>query len=153
MHDNTSFTNNVDTLFSDLQNLTKTETVLGSPVTVEDKTLVPVMSVTLGYGSTGMGSKSQIGGSTNTSSGGHGLGARVSTSGVIVMDKSTVQFLSTTENNTMGQLMGKLPQALSNIGQNMMGGAGAGQQQGTSQSQQSGQQSDQQNQQESTFSS
>lgn len=143
MQENTSFTQNVDTLFSDLQNLTKTDTVLGTPMTVENKTLVPLMSVTLGYGSTGMGAKKQMGGSLNTSSDGHGLGAKISTSGVLVIDKDSVQLLSTSENSAMNQMMSKIPQALSSIGQNMSGGGsqGQGQQQGGSsnQSQQSSQ--------------
>lgn len=140
MQDNTSFTQNMDTLFSDLQNLTKSETVLGDPITVENKTLVPLMSVTLGYGSTGMGSKSQMGTNLNVTSGGHGLGAKITTSGVIVIDKDSVQLLSTTENGAFNQMMSKIPQALTGMGQSMMGGgSGQGQQQGGSQSQQGGQ--------------
>jgi uncharacterized spore protein YtfJ len=145
MEDNTTFTQNIDTLFSDLQHLTKSETVLGTPLTVEGKTLIPLMSVTLGYGSTGMGTKSQMGGNMNTASGGHGLGAKISTSGVIVMDKNSVQLISTNESNAVSQMMSKIPQALTNMGQNMMGGAAQGQQQNSSQSQQSGQQSGQKN--------
>jgi uncharacterized spore protein YtfJ len=142
MEDNTTFTQNIDTLFSDLQHLTKSETVLGTPLTVEGKTLVPLISVTLGYGSTGMGTKSQAGGNMNTASGGHGLGAKISTSGVIVMDKNSVQILSTNENSAVNQMMSKIPQALTGMSQNMMGGAGQSQQQ----NQQSGQQNGQKNQ-------
>ena len=129
----------MDTLFSDLHNLTKTDTVLGSPLVVENKTLVPLISVTLGYGSTGMGTKTQIVGNMNTESGGHGLGAKVSASGVIVIDKNSVQILSTNESSAMNQLMSKMPQALSSMGQNMMSGANQGQQQGSIQNQQGGQ--------------
>jgi uncharacterized spore protein YtfJ len=138
MMENTSFSNNVDTLFSDLHNLTKTENVLGTPMTVEDKTLVPLISVTLGYGSTGMGTKTQMAGNMNSESGGHGLGAKVSPSGVIVIDKGSVQIFSTNEGGAMSQMMGKIPQALSSMGQNMMTGGAQGQQ-GGSQNQQSGQ--------------
>jgi uncharacterized spore protein YtfJ len=143
MQENTSFTSNVNTLFSDIQNLTRTETVLGSPVTVENKTLVPLMSVTLGYGGTGMDTKAQMVG-MNTASGGHGLGAKISANGVIVIDKNSVQIISTNENSSMNQLMSKVPQALSNMGQNMMGGGSQGQQQGSTQNQQGGQQGSQQ---------
>lgn len=143
MTDNTSFTQNIDTLFTDLQNLTKSETVLGDPLTVGDKTLVPLMSVTLGYGSTGMGTKSQMGTTLNTSSGGHGLGAKISTSGVLVIDNNSVQLLSTNENNAVNQMMSKIPQALTGIGQNMMGGASQSQQQNGSQNQQGGSQNQQ----------
>lgn len=142
MPDNTSFTSNVDTLFSDIKNLTRTETVLGAPITVENKTLVPLMSVTLGYGGTGMDTKTQMAG-INTASGGHGLGAKISANGVLVIDKNSVQIISPNENSSMNQLMSKVPQAITSMGQNMLGGGGQGQQ-GSGQNQQAGQQSSQQ---------
>jgi uncharacterized spore protein YtfJ len=149
MQDTTSFNSNMDTLFSDLQDFVKTGSVLGSPLKVEDKTIVPLMSVTLGYGSTGMGAKSSMGGGTNTSSGGVGLGARVSTSGVIVVDKNSVQVIPANSANNMSQLMEKIPEAISNMGQSMMGqsAGGQGQQQQGQQQGQNQQQNQPQNQQ------
>ena len=144
--DNNTFTQNMDTLFSDLHNLVKSDTVLGTPVPVGDKTLVPVMSVTLGYGSTGMGKKSQSDNTTNSSNG-IGLGARVSTNAVVVIDKNSVQMLPVNEKSNMGQIMEKLPEAISNMTQGMkqmggqigqMGQQGGQQGQHTSQSSTSG---------------
>lgn len=154
MQDTSSFNSNMDTLFSDLQNFVKTGSVLGSPMKVEDKTIVPLMSVTMGYGSTGMGAKTSMGNSgANTSSGGVGLGARVSTSGIIVVEKDKVQILPTNGNSNMSQLVDKIPEALSNLGQSMMGqnamGQGQqqqGQSQGQSQAQPQGQNQQQNNQ-------
>lgn len=146
MQENTSFTNNIDTLFSDIHNLTKTDTVMGTPITVENKTLIPLMSVTLGYGSTGMGTKAQIAGNLNTESGGHGLGAKVSTSGIVVIDKNSVQVISTNGNSAVNEMMSKIPQALSGMGQKTTGAGGQGQQQGGTQNQQSGQKNQQQSQ-------
>jgi uncharacterized spore protein YtfJ len=143
MQDTSSFNSNMDTLFSDLQDFVKTGSVLGAPIKVEDKTIVPLMSVTMGYGSTGMGAKTSMGnGGANTSSGGVGLGARVSTSGIIVVDKDQVQILPANGNNNMSQFVDKIPEALSNLGQSMMGQnvAGQGQQQGQAQSQNQNQQ-------------
>lgn len=147
MQDTSSFNSNMDTLFSDLQDFVKTGSVLGSPMKVEDKTIVPLMSVTMGYGSTGMGAKTSMGnGGANTSSGGVGLGARVSTSGIIVVEKDKVQILPTNGNSNMSQFVDKIPEALSSLSQNMMGqnAAGQGQQQGQNQNQAQGQ-SQQQN--------
>jgi uncharacterized spore protein YtfJ len=145
MQDTSSFNSNMDTLFSDLQDFVKTGSVLGAPIKVEDKTIVPLMSVTMGYGSTGMGAKTSMGnGGANTSSGGIGLGAKVSTSGIIVVDKDQVQIIPTNGASTMSQFADKIPQALTNIGQSMMG---QGQQQGQSQNQSQGQNQQQNNQQ------
>ncbi|WP_097028104.1 GerW family sporulation protein [Clostridium peptidivorans] len=143
MSDNTTFSQNLGTLFTDLHNFVDTDSVLGKPLSVGDKTLVPVMSVTLGYGNTGMSTKMQAVNSTNASSG-VGLGARISTSSVIVIDKDNVSMLPVNEKNTMGQMMDKLPQTLSSLGQNMM-------QPGMNQNQ--GQQQQQQNQSQSSQSS
>lgn len=128
----TTFSNNIEALFSDIHNLAKSENVLGSPLTVGDKTLVPVMAVTVGYGSTGMGTKMEAGG-TKHDSNGLGLGARISTSAVMVIDniKDEVQMLSVNGNNNMSQLMQKIPDALTNMGSTMMG-KGAMQNQGQS---------------------
>lgn len=137
-----SFANNIDALFSDIHNLAKSENVLGNPVSVGDKTLVPVMAVTVGYGSTGMGTKLETP-NTKHDSNGLGLGARISTSAVMVIDnkKDDVQMLPVSGNGNMAQLMQKIPDALTNIGSTMMGkGAMAGQGQGQGQQQSSGQQ-------------
>jgi uncharacterized spore protein YtfJ len=125
MPDNLSFSQNIETLFSDLHNFVKTDSVIGEPVNVGDKTLVPLMSVTLGYGSTGMGKMPNN--NTNISTG-LGLGARISTNAVMVIEKDGVSMLPVSEKSTMGQLMDKIPQALSSMGQNMMQqGMGMGQ--------------------------
>lgn len=145
MSDTTNFSQNLGTLFSDLHNFVDTDSVLGKPLSVGDKTLVPVMSVTLGYGNTGMSTKMQAVNSTNASNG-VGLGARVSTSSVIVIDKDNVSMLPVNEKSTMGQMMDKIPQALSTLGQNMMQpGMNQSQGQGQQQSSQSSTQNKQQN--------
>ncbi|HCW04412.1 MAG TPA: sporulation protein [Clostridium sp.] len=136
MQDTTSFNNNMNTLFSDLEDFVKTGSVLGSPMEVENKTLIPIMSVTMGYGSTGMGTKSSMGtGAANTSSGGLGLGARVSSNCLVVIDNNnnSIQMLPVNSNNNMNQLMSKIPDAITSLGQSMMGGQS--QQQGGSQQQ------------------
>ncbi|MDP4089836.1 MAG: spore germination protein GerW family protein [Bacillota bacterium] len=143
------FTANMDTLISDLHNFAKSDSVLGAPLTVGDKTLVPLMSVTFGYGTTGSSGKAPAGAGSNVSMGGIGLGARVSANSVVVIDKNSVQVLPTNEKTNMGQMMDKIPQALSSMGQSMMGGGAQGQQQGGAQGQQNAGQSQQSGQQSS----
>ena len=46
--------------------------MLGTPITVENRTLVPLMTIILGYGSTGMGAKTQTPASATSESGDHG---------------------------------------------------------------------------------
>lgn len=147
MQDTSSFNNNMDTLFSDLQDFVKTGSVLGTPLKVEDKTIVPLMSVTMGYGSTGMGAKTSGSSGANASSGGVGLGARVSTSGILVVDKGSIQVIPANSGSNMTQWMDKIPEAISSIGQNMMGqGSGSQSQQGQGQNQSQSQGQSAQNQ-------
>lgn len=129
---NTPFTQNMDTVFSDLHNFVKTDSILGTPLAVGDKTLVPIMSVTLGYGSADMPKKAGSGASNATSSSnGVGLGAKVSANGVIVIDKNNVSMLNVGENKgSLDQLMDKIPQALGSMGQNITQQAGGQGQQG-----------------------
>lgn len=125
MQDNGNFSQNMETIFSDIQNFSKTDAVLGSPVSVGDKTLVPVMSVTLGYGST----PSKNGqGNSEAATNGLGLGARITTNAVVVIDKDSVSMLPTNEKSNMGQiiknipqpLMNSLPESLKNMGQSVL---------------------------------
>lgn len=139
MQENTNFTQNIDTVFTDLHNFIKTDTVLGTPMVVGDKTLVPLMSITLGYGSTAMGAKAPAAANANATSGGMGLGAKVTTNGVIVIEKEKVQILPTNDKG-MSQMMDKLPQALASVGSSMLGGQGQQQAQGQNQPQQGSQQ-------------
>jgi uncharacterized spore protein YtfJ len=120
MSANSSFSQNIDTLFTDLHNLVKTDTVVGSPVAVGDKTIIPLMTVTLGYGSTGMGNAQNSNANANSNAaGGVGLGARVSTNAIVVIDKDTVMLHPTSEKNNMAQLMEKVPEAIATMGQNI----------------------------------
>lgn len=124
MSENTTFTNNMDTLFTDLHDFVSTDTVLGTPLSVGNKTLVPVMSVTMGYGSTGMSTKVQNNSSNNANNAtsGTGLGARVTTNAVMVIENDSVSMLPVNEKSNMEQLMNKLPDAISSLSQSFSNG-------------------------------
>ncbi|MCR4436082.1 MAG: spore germination protein GerW family protein [Clostridiales bacterium] len=121
---NLSFTQNIDAIFTNLEEFTKKESVLGQPVTYGDKTLIPIVSVTLGYGSGSMRAKSQ---QNNTGAGmnaemnpgnGLGMGAKINTEAVVVIDKDNVSMLPVGEKSNMGQMIDKIPQILMNLNQN-----------------------------------
>ena len=152
MDQNPNLTQNVNTLFSNLGNFTQNEGLIGKPVTYGDKTFIPVASVTLGYGSGNTASKSQQGntssnqgansllGAGNMAGGALGLGAKLNTEAVIVIDKDNVSMIQMSAAANASQLMDKIPQILSSINQNK-------QQQGQQQGQQQNQAQEQQNQQ------
>ncbi len=133
MEQNQSFSQNIDTLFSNLEEFTKKEPVLGTPVTYGGKTLIPVVSVTFGYGSGAMPTPTgQQGGTGTANTGtGTGLGARINTDAVVVIDNENdnISMLSISGKSGLTQMMDKIPQALSNMRPN-------NQQQGQGQTQQ-----------------
>ncbi|MDP4180620.1 MAG: spore germination protein GerW family protein [Bacillota bacterium] len=143
---NSSLTQNVDTLFSNLENFTQNEGLIGKPVTYGDKTFIPVISVTLGYGSGNTASKagqqansanagqSASGVAGNMAGGALGLGAKISTDAVLLIDKDNVSVIPvSTATGAGSQLMDKIPQILN--GMNKQQGQSSGQQQSQGQNQ------------------
>ncbi len=141
-----NLTQNVDSLFSNLEGFTQNEGLIGKPVTQGDKTFIPVVSVTIGYGSGNTASKAQQGNSSSSSSqgmsplmgtgnmsgGALGLGAKLCTDAIICIDKDNVSVLPINTSANSSQLMDKIPQILS--------GMGSGKQQGQQGQSQQGQQ-------------
>jgi uncharacterized spore protein YtfJ len=132
-----ALTQNVDMLFSNLENFTQSEGVIGKPVTQGDKTFLPVVSVTLGYGSGNSANKSQQNGTNqagatgaNMAGGALGLGAKLTTEAVIVIDKDNVSLIQLSAAGSASQLIDKLPQMLSGIGLNKQGQGQQGNPQG-----------------------
>ena len=140
MEQNMNFTQNIDSLFANLEEFTKNESVLGKPVVHEGKTLIPVISVTLGYGSGNTPSKNQQNNTAPTASmmqgaGAVGLGARINTDAVVLIENNNVSLL-TVNGKTGATMMDKLPQMLGNLN---MGGQQQGQNQNQNQQQGQGQ--------------
>ncbi|HYE10435.1 MAG TPA: spore germination protein GerW family protein [Patescibacteria group bacterium] len=135
----TSMNQNIDTLFSNIESFTQNEGTLGKPVTQGDKTLIPIISVTIGYG--GGNTSGKMSTSTTTSTQGSsnagmdalGLGARISTDALAVVDGNNVTVIPVSAaSSNMNQLINQIPQ--------MMGKGQSGQgQSGQSQSQQQNQ--------------
>jgi uncharacterized spore protein YtfJ len=127
-----TLTQNLDSLFANMETFTQKEGLIGKAVTQGDKTFLPVVSVTLGYGGGDTQTKGQIPNSNNTSGnmmgGALGLGCKLSTEAVIVIDKGNVSFAPISGQSNMSQIIDKVPQILSNMAPN--GQQKSGQQQG-----------------------
>jgi len=123
--DQFNMTENVDTLFHSIENFTQKEGVIGKPVTLGDKTLLPVVSVTVGYGGGNAAMKGQSGsgstgtgtGSSSSGTGALGLGAKLTTDAVIVIDNQNISMLPISANGA-SQLIEKIPQIVSTMSQN-----------------------------------
>lgn len=142
--DQSSLTENVDSLFRSLENFTQNEGIIGKPVVQGDKTFLPVVSITIGYGGGAASGKGQQGNAsgmgagmgsagTGTGSGASGFGAKLCTDAVIVIDNQNVSMMPM--NSNASTLMDKIPQIISSMNQNKQPGQAQGQSQNQSTSQ------------------
>ncbi|NLA87395.1 MAG: sporulation protein [Clostridiales bacterium] len=119
--DQLNLTENVDTLFRSLENFTQNEGIIGKPVTQGDKTFLPVVSISLGYGSGNANMKGQSGvagsggAGSATGTGALGLGAKLCTDAVIVIDGQNVSVLPMNAAGAATGIMDKIPQIISGI--------------------------------------
>lgn len=137
----------VDTLFTNMENFSQKDGLIGKPVTQGDKTFLPVMSITLGYGGGDTQAKSKSNTANTSTMGGGvfggalGIGAKLCTDAVIVIDKDNVMMAPVNaQGGGMSQVISKIPQIISSMNpQAGQGGqAQGGQQSGGQSAQQSG---------------
>ena len=115
-----NLTENVDSLFHSLENFTQREGIIGKAVTQGDKTFLPVVSITVGYGGGNASMKGQagvgMGSNANTGTGALGLGAKLCTDGIIVVDNQDVSLLPMNSAAAVS-LVDKIPQIISGMTQ------------------------------------
>lgn len=118
--DQINMAENVDTLFHKLENLNQKEGVIGKAITQGEKTFMPVVSVTVGYGggNASMGTKVQStpsafsagSAASNSGTGAMGLGAKLNTGAIIVIDDQSKRcFHASDERVRRKQNGGKAP--------------------------------------------
>lgn len=104
---------NLDSIFSHLENLFKAKTVIGDPIVIGDVTLVPVVNVTFGIGTGGAEGKDareQGGGGL-----GAGTGARLIPAAVIVIKGDQVSMLPISGRSAVESIVEKMPEVLGKL--------------------------------------
>jgi len=81
----------VKTTLEEIEKVLTTRTVVGEPITIEDKTLVPLISVGFGFGAGGGSGKGEAKQKGEGTGGGTGGGAWVKPIAVIIIDKEGVR--------------------------------------------------------------
>lgn len=127
MDQNLNLSQNIDNLFTNIENFTQTEGVMGKPVTHENKTFIPVVSVSIGCGGGNSATKNQQGNTSakqgtgsdaaNMSGGALGLGAKVSTDAIIVIDNGNVSMMTLSAAGNATQLIDKIPEMVKGMRQ------------------------------------
>lgn len=104
--------NNVDALFDKMENFISSKTVVGEPVTYGDTIILPLINVSFGLGASSSDSRVDKNGK---SSGIGGVGAKITPSAVLVINKGNVQMVSTSDNNSVNKLIDMVPGIVSNF--------------------------------------
>ncbi len=104
---------NLDSIFSHLENMFKAKTVIGDPIVIGEVTLVPVVNVTFGIGTgggEGKDAKDQGGGGI-----GAGTGARLIPAAVIVIKGDQVSMLPIAGRGSLENIVEMVPEVVSKL--------------------------------------
>lgn len=110
-------TENIETLFGQLEKFLRTETVVGTPITIGEVSIVPLITVSFGCG-TGGGtgvSQAKSGDSGDGLGAGLGAGAKISPDAVLVINKGEVTMMPIKGKVNLEKLMDKVPDIMSYI--------------------------------------
>jgi len=101
---------NLNTLFSKMEEFISTKTVVGEPVHIGNVILVPLVDVTFGMAAgNGAGADAKGGG------GGGGLGAKMNPAAVIVIVDGTAQLINVKNQDSVNKLVDMVPGILSKL--------------------------------------
>ena len=100
---------NLQSMFSKMENFISTKTVVGEAIHFGDIIIVPLVEVAFGVG-TGLGESKD-----ESQGGGGGLGARLSPVAVIVIVNGTVQLVDVKNQQSVNKLIDMVPGILSKL--------------------------------------
>ncbi|MGN1319471.1 MAG: GerW family sporulation protein [Lachnospirales bacterium] len=101
-----SINNSIDILFSKMENFVSSKTVVGEPITYGEIIVVPLINVSFGVGATSSDSREDKNGK---SVGVGGIGAKITPSAVLVINKGNVQMVSASDTNSVNKLIDMVP--------------------------------------------
>ena len=109
----TAFSNNMEVLFSKMENFVSTKTVVGEPVSIGGVIIVPLVDVAFGMGSGAQESSED--GKSKKEAGGGGLGGKITPSAVLVIMNDTVQLVNVKNQDSVNKLIDMVPGILSKL--------------------------------------
>ena len=107
-----SVNNNLQMMFSKMEEFVTTKTVVGEPVQFGDVILVPLVDVTFGVGA---GLNESADDKKNRDVGGGALGAKLTPAAVIVIINGTVQLVNVKNQESVNKLIDMVPGLLSKV--------------------------------------
>ncbi|MCL2572246.1 MAG: sporulation protein [Defluviitaleaceae bacterium] len=105
---------NLQELFSKLDEYVSTKTVVGDPVHIGDVILIPLVDVSLGMGTAMVANTGEDSGKIEGKDGGGGaLGAKMTPSAVVVISGGTVQLVNIKNQESVNKVLDMIPGILS----------------------------------------
>jgi len=107
---------NLQELFSKLEEYVSTKTVVGEPVHIGDVILIPLVDVTFGMGTAMVANTEEGEGKKGGRDGGGGaLGAKMAPSAVVVISGGTVQLVNIKNQESVNKMLDMIPGILSKL--------------------------------------
>ncbi|MCL2708114.1 MAG: sporulation protein [Defluviitaleaceae bacterium] len=107
-----SVSENLQMLFSKMEEYVSTKTVVGDPVHIGDVILVPLVDVSFGVGA---GVNESTDDKKGKDAGGGALGAKLSPSAVIIINNGSVQLVNVKNQESVSRLIDMVPGVLSKL--------------------------------------
>jgi uncharacterized spore protein YtfJ len=103
----------IQTIVGELRQIARSETIIGTPVTIGERTVVPITKLSVGFGAGGgAGSRQEKGSGYG---GGGGGGAMIEPVAFLVLDKDRIQLLSTRKHGAVEAILEAAPDLLASI--------------------------------------
>lgn len=107
-----NLSNNFETLFSKMDNLLSTKTVVGEPVHIGDVILIPLVDISFGLGAGAYDSTEE---KNSKDAGAGGIGASITPSSVLVIVNGTVQLVNAKNQDSLSKVLDMTPGIISKV--------------------------------------
>lgn len=103
----------LQTIVGELRQMARSESIIGAPVTIGDRTVLPITKLSFGFGAGGAEGTSTEKGSGF--GGGGGGGAMIEPVAFLIMDKDRIQLLTTRKNGVVEAVLEAAPDLIASI--------------------------------------
>ena len=107
--ENNNFQENVNTLMEGMDGFLSSKMVVGTPIHVDDTIIVPMVDVTFGMGA------GVLGGDGKTNGGAGGMGAKMTTSAVLIIKDGYTRIINVSTHTGIDKLLDMVPELVDMI--------------------------------------
>jgi uncharacterized spore protein YtfJ len=105
---------NIEAIVSHLENMVQAKTVVGEPIVSNGKTIIPLISVRVGFGTGGGEGDAPQQGIGKGEAGGAGM--NISPTALLIVDENGVQVYSLNQKGSLAKLVELVPEVMAKMG-------------------------------------